>query len=91
MRKLIGLAAVAVVLVLSGCTESFQREMKTVVSEYTGGLERTAKVYAGNGELIASYEGKFDVQSSEYGNKVLFDIDGKRVIIYNAVVIVEEF
>lgn len=91
MRKTIGVVAATIVLLLSGCSESFQREMKTVVSEYTGGLNRTAKVYTGNGELIASYEGKFDVQSSEYGNKVLFDIEGKRVIIYNAVVIVEEF
>ena len=90
--KKFGFVLIAFMLVvMTGCTESFQREVKTVVSEYTGGLDRTAKVYSGSGELIASYEGKFDVQSSEYGNKVLFDIDGKRVIIYNATVIIEEF
>jgi len=61
-----------------------------MTSEYMGGLKRTAKVYSSDGDLIAQYEGKFDVQSSEFGNKVLFDIDGKRVIIYNATVIVEE-
>jgi hypothetical protein len=79
------------VLLASSCTETFQREMKNMASEYTGGLDRTAKVYASDGQIIAQYEGKFDVQSSEFGNKVLFDVDGKRVIIYNAIVIVEEF
>ncbi len=78
------------VTLLAGCSETFQRDVKTAVSEYTGGLKRTAKVYASDGSVIAQYEGKFDVQSSEYGNKILFDVDGKRVIIYNAIVIVEE-
>ncbi|EAR08592.1 hypothetical protein [Reinekea blandensis] len=89
--KRLGLGSVLLaVLVLASCTESFQREMKTTVSEFTGGLSRSAKVYSSDGDLIAQYEGKFDVQSSEFGNKVLFDVDGKRVIIYNAIVIVEE-
>ncbi|WP_196158088.1 hypothetical protein [Reinekea sp. G2M2-21] len=91
MKKLATAVALsAAVLVTGGCTESFQREMKNVTSEYMGGLKRTAKVYSSDGDLIAQYEGKFDVQSSEFGNKVLFDVDGKRVIIYNAIVIVEE-
>lgn len=88
-RSLLAITAL-LALTLTGCTESFQREMKTTVSEFTGGLSRSAKVYSSDGDLIAQYEGKFDVQSSEFGNKVLFDVDGKRVIIYNAIVIVEE-
>lgn len=84
------IAVISGAVLLTSCTESMQREIKSMSSEYLGGLERTARVYAGSGEMIAEYQGKFDVQSSEYGNKVLFDIDGKRVIIYNATVIVEE-
>lgn len=91
MKRMLTVTLLAIAVLLTGCTEGFQREMKTMVSEYTGGLDRVAKVYSGDGDLIATYEGRFDVQSSEYGNKVLFDIDGKRVIIYNATVIVEEF
>ena len=78
------------VLTLTGCSESFQRSMKTFRSEYAGGLERTVRVYSGSGELIETYEGKLDVEANEYGNKVLFDLNGKRVILYNATVIVEE-
>ena len=46
--------------------------------------------YDNNGNLLKTYEGKIDVQDTEYGNKVLFDLTGERVVIYNATVIVEE-
>lgn len=90
MKKWVGALVLVSLFTVVGCSESMQRELKTMKSEYVGGLERTAKVYSGNGELIAEYSGRFDVQSSEYGNKVLFDVDGKRVVIYNATVIIEE-
>jgi hypothetical protein len=41
-------------------------------------------------ECNKRYEGKFDVQADKYGNKIKFDINGKRVLIYNATVIVAE-
>lgn len=73
----------------TGCfTESCARSCKSCSSDLNGGLERTVKVYSQTGELIAEYEGKFDIEENE--GKVLFDIDGKRVIIYNALVITEE-
>ena len=59
-----------------------------MTSEYTGGLERTAEVYDYNGNLLKTYSGKFDVESSV--ERVKFDIDGKRIMIYNAIVIIEE-
>lgn len=90
MKKIIVAGFIGFTLLAVGCSESMQRELKTMKSEYVGGLERTASVYSGSGELIAQYKGRFDVQSSEYGNKVLFDVDGKRVVIYNATVIIEE-
>lgn len=71
-------------------TQSGQRRLKDLKSEYTGGLNRTVTVYDNNGEVIKSWEGRIDVQENSYGNKVLFDLDGKRKVVYNAVVIVEE-
>lgn len=56
----------------------------------TGGLDRTVTVYDSSGNQIAVYEGKIDIEDSEYGNKVKFDLDGKRVMLYNCSVIVEE-
>ena len=74
----------------TGCGESWERTKKGYESEYGGGLNRTITVYDQNGKTIKEYKGKVDIQDSEYGNKVLFDLDGKRVVIYNAVVVAEE-
>jgi uncharacterized lipoprotein YehR (DUF1307 family) len=89
MKKLLAIViAAAMILGLSGC-EEWSRSMKDFSSSISG-LERTVSVYSSSGELLRTYEGRIDVESTEYGNKVKFDLDGKRTIIYNAVVIVEE-
>lgn len=71
-------------------TESGKRKVKDWKSDTNGGITRSVEVYDQAGNLIKTYEGKLDVQNNEYGNKVLFDLDGKRTIIYNATVIVQE-
>lgn len=84
------LCAMAAAILLSGCTgcASWQRSCKTWESEVTGGLNRTVNVYAYDGTLIATYTGRIDVEENE--SKVLFDLDGKRYIYYNAIVEVIE-
>lgn len=85
------ICSIILILMVSttGCfSESCSRDWKSCTSDYTGGLDRTVKVYSQTGELIAEYEGKFDIEANE--NKVLFDLNGKRVIIYNGLVIAEE-
>ena len=72
---------------LSGC-EPFKRDLKTMSSEWGGGLNRTVSVYDYNGGLIKSWTGQFDV--SENTDEVWFDIDGKRIIITGGIVINEE-
>lgn len=89
MKKiLIAMLACFAIIGLSGC-ESWDRAMKDYSSSVNG-LDRTATVYDQNGNAIRTYSGKFDVEVNEYGNKIKFDNDGKRVLIYNATVIVEE-
>ncbi len=77
-------------IVLSGCTgcATWERSCKTWQSEVTGGLDRTVNVYSYDGTLIASYTGRIDIEENE--SKVLFDLDGKRYIYYNALVEVIE-
>ncbi len=89
-KKKVALAAVLTALALSvtGCTAAFDRSMKDISSNYNGGLDRTVTVYDMQGEPIREYTGKIDVEANE--GKVLFDLDGKRTIIYNATVIVQE-
>ena len=89
MKKLILIImAIVVVLMLTGCTEEFKRELKTVQSDWTGGLNRTVTVYSETGTPIKAWSGKFDVSDSE--NEVWFDRNGKRVIIHGGIVINEE-
>ena len=77
-------------LITIGCamynthTESGKRTLKSWDSEIHGGIERTVTVYDMQGEEIAKYHGKFDVQENAQDGvvKVKFDCDGKRHIIY---------
>lgn len=75
-------------------TESGKRAQKTFYSEVGGGLYRVVKVYDMDGEQIAEYKGKFDVEEhqTEGVTKIKFDLDGERHIIYcsTGTVIIDE-
>lgn len=88
-KIIVGVLTIGIIFLLCGCGESWERSKKDWNSEYNGGLERTISVYSYEGNLLKTYKGKCDIEENE-SNKILFDIDGKRVIIYNAVVIAEE-
>lgn len=74
-----------------GSTEKGKRAMKTQESNLNGGIERTVKVYDINGEIVAEYEGKFDVDHNQ-SRIISDDENGKRHIIYYnmATVIIDE-
>ena len=72
---------------LCGCA-GFQRGMKSIGSNITGGLDRTVTVYSYDGKKLGEWSGKFDVSSSE--QETFFDINGKRVILQNGIIINEE-
>lgn len=72
-------------------TEPGKRLQKTFHSETSGGIERIVTVYDVNGEIIAEYNGKFDVTYDDC--RVLFDDeDGLRHVIYytTGTVIIDE-
>lgn len=89
MKRKILLFCCAMVGVVSliGCS-SVERDLKSVQSDFGGGLNRTVTVYDYSGNKIKSWRGKFDVSESE--NEVYFDVDGKRVIVHGGIVINEE-
>ena len=88
MKKIVvGVVSIVMALSMVGCS-STSREIKSTVSDWTGGLDRTVTVYDYNGEAIKSWTGHFDVSESE--NEVYFDLNGKRVIIHGGIVINEE-
>lgn len=62
-----------------------QRALVDQQSAISGGLDRTITVYTADGNIIAQYKGKIDIQAND-GGYVLFDYEGKRYIYYNCFV-----
>lgn len=66
-------------------TESGKRAFVNQKSEFGGGLDRTINIYTADGEIIATYTGKIDIENKE-GGYLLFDYEGKRYTYYNCFV-----
>ena len=87
-KKIIAMILVLItILSLTGCA-SMRRDMKTISSDWSGGLNRTVTVYDYNGNPIQSWTGKIDLSESD--NETWFDLDGKRTIIQGGIIIIQE-
>ena len=76
-------------LIFAFSSANFQRTLKSWRSNYTGGLYRIVSVYDYNGNLLREY-GPAMIDISESENETFFDYNGTRIVIHNAIVIVEE-
>lgn len=92
MKKIknIVFAAVLILILLigAGCA-SCQRSCKSCNSNMNGGLQRIVNVYTHDGDLIATYGGLIDIDNNSNGS-VMFDLNGKRYVYYNAIIEVIE-
>ena len=79
---------VGLVVFLIFNSASCQREVKSIRSDFGGGIERTVTLYDYNGGIIQEWHGTFDV--AEDDQEVYFDLDGDRVIIQGGIVVIEE-
>ncbi len=62
-------------------TEKGQRALKSQKSNFSGGIERTITIYDINGEVIKTYDGRFDIDYNS--ERIIFDDENsKRHIIY---------
>ncbi|MBO4864870.1 MAG: hypothetical protein J5517_10935 [Eubacterium sp.] len=62
-------------------TEAGKRAIKTQQSNFGGGIERRITVFDVEGDIIATYEGRFDIEYDD--DRILFDDEeGLRHIIY---------
>ena len=95
LSAVFGLALIVAVWIIGfwyfNHTESGKRAMKSQESNFNGGITRKVSVYDVQGDVIAEYQGKFDV---DYDNdRIVFDDElGHRHIIYypTGTVIVDE-
>ena len=89
MKKKSIISIIALVALCS-CTESTQRAMKSLSSDWNGGLYRKVEVYDYSGNKLREYEGKFDVEETSDDYIYFDDQDGRRVIIHGGIIINEE-
>lgn len=83
-----GIAAIGILagmLWYFGNTASGQRAMVDQQSDFGNGLDRIVRVYTADGDIIAEFEGKIDIEGND-GGYVLFDYEGKRYTYYNCFV-----
>ena len=86
---IIVIALMVGMLIFAFSSANFQRTLKSWRSNYTGGLYRIVSVYDYNGNLLREY-GPAMIDISESENETFFDYNGTRIVIHNAIVIVEE-
>lgn len=89
-KRLIVVVAIAIsTLFLASCgCASCERWVKDCSSEINNGLYREINIYTYEGDLIAHYEGKMDIETghSEY---IVFHINGQRYVYYYGIGIIE--
>ncbi|QQO92429.1 hypothetical protein CPT_Machias_035 [Staphylococcus phage Machias] len=92
MKKILMLFGVIVLTtVLAGCTW-FDDAAKDHKSD-TSGLERKVTIYSKDGKVLHQYEGKkirTKYSDEAGGSYIVINVDGKRLQVLNADVVIEE-
>lgn len=84
----IGICIFMLIFSLSVSTSSCSRMKKSFDSNMNGELEKVVVLYNNDGRVIKTWQGKIDLIESE--EEIMFDLNGKRVIIHGGIVIVQE-
>ena len=83
-KNLMAILILAMSIMCVSCA-SWDRAVVDMKSDIGGGLNRTINVYTADGELMATYSGKIDLEMTD-GGYIKFDFEGKRYIYYNCFV-----
>lgn len=88
-KKVMAMLILVLCMIPLAACASFERSCKSWESDMNGGLYRIVNIYSLTGELIASYEGLIDIDDNTNGS-IMFDLNGKRYVYYNAIIEVIE-
>ncbi len=88
MKRVFGVFAVIMVMSMTSCS-GIMNSAKGFQAD-TMGLDRNIYISMDDGTTFVYSGSNIKVDSTEYGNKVIVTINGKRLNTYNASVIVEE-
>ena len=88
IKRVLAIGMLCTAFTFGGCA-SCERELKSCNSDINGGLRRVVNIYTYDGQLIATYEGLIDIDDNTNGS-IMFDMNGKRYVYYNAIIEVIE-
>ena len=89
MRKLIVVSLLIASVLFAGCTGEQKRGIKSIKSNWTGGLKRVVTLYDYNGKIVQRWQGNIDMSNSE--KETDFILNGnKRVVIHGGITVIEE-
>lgn len=83
-KKILSILLVGLFMFSATSCASWDRAVTDFKSDVGGGLERVINIYTADGKLMATYEGKIDIEEGD--SSVKFDLNGKRYIYYNCFV-----
>ena len=90
VKIIFGVIAIVTVSYFILGTGSANIRKKDILSDFNGGLERTATVYTNDGKHLKTWNGKIDIHPNT-NNCINMIVDGeRRIIIYGGILIVEE-
>lgn len=84
----IGICILMLIFSLSVCASACDRMKKSFDNNMNGELEKVVVLYNNDGRVIKTWQGKIDLIESE--EEIMFDLNGKRVIVHGGIVIVQE-
>lgn len=91
MKKFIIVLFVAIFGILAtSCTETQKRGLKSIKSNWNGGLYRTVTLMDYEGDTLKQWSGKFDIRDEGSDNQIYFDFEDKRIWIQGGIVVSEE-
>lgn len=89
MRKLFFISLLIASVLFTGCTGEQKRGIKSIKSNWTGGLKRVVTLYDYNGKVVQRWQGNIDMSDSE--KETDFILNGnKRVVIHGGITVIEE-
>lgn len=91
MKKIIIIIISIICLLSISSCESLKRDIKSLNSDFSGGLNRTLVLMDYEGDTLKTWSGKFDIRDEGADNQVFFDLNGKRVWIQGGIVVSEEY
>lgn len=91
MKKIFSIITTLVILTTGASAfEGFMSGIKDKKADYVG-LNRNIYVFSSSGKPLKQYSGNsINIKPSKISGGIKFEVDGKRVMIFNAPVIVEE-